>query len=564
MKTERSSFISHWSELSDHILPRRGRFSLTDVNRGDRRSSKIIDSSGTFASNTLGAGMHSSMTSPSSPWFEYTTADPALRDIPNVKKWLYDVTNVVLAVFAKTNLYNKLPMLYRDAGVFATGAMLHLEDDEDVSHFETFPIGSYMLGVDAKGRVRLFMREYTMTVQQILDEFAPIGPDGNYDMRNISSQVQELHRSGSLLQKIDVCHAIVPNRHYNPTDGHMVAGPKKAFLECYYEIGTDRTWIDGNELFLREGGYDEFPVYGFRWEVAGEDIYGTNSPGMTALGDIKQLQHGEKRGAQVLDLLTKPPMKGPPSLKSAKASIIPGDITYVDESEKGKFEPAFQVNPDFQSLEFKQEQKRQLIRRAFHEDLFLMMISDNRLQPRTAKEIQERSDEKLQALGPVVEQITKDVLDPLTTRQFNICMRKGMFPPIPEELRGAKLKIEYVSVMARAQKMIGMGSLDRWTASMIQIATVQPDVLDNINVDELAQTYHTMTGVPPKLLRDPKDVAAIRDARAKQAQAAQAAAVAKDVGQAASSLASADTRTPNALTDLLATSRAPGAQQRRQ
>lgn len=562
-KTERTSFIYHWNELADFILPRRGRFMLSDVNRGDRRTKNIIDSTGTFASRTLGSGMHSGMTSPSRPWFQYGVTDPLLNEIPAVKAWLYEATKIVHTVFAKTNLYKTLPTLYQDAGVFATSAMIHLEDDEDVAYFDTFPIGSYMIGTDDRGRVRQFMREYTLTVAQLIKRFSPI-VDGLHDMRNISQQVQDLWRTGARQLRIQIIHVIVPNDFYDTSAGHLVSPSKKAFVECYYELGSDRTWYGGKqEVYLKEGGYDEFPVYAFRWEVAGEDTYGTNSPGMTALGDIKQLQHGEKRGSQALDLLVKPPMKGPTTMKSAKASIIAGDITYVDEQgDKGGYKPVFEIRPDLDKLEAKQEQKRYLIRRAFHEDLFLQMISDTRLQRPTAREVDERHEEKLLALGPVLEQVTRDVLDPLTTRQFNICLRKGMFPEPPEELRGQPLKVEYISIMATAMKMIGIGSLDRFTSSIVQIATVQPDVLDGINTDEVADAYHEMTGVPPKLLRDPKERDAIREARAKQAQQAQTATVAKDAGQAAASLASADSRSPNALTDLLAQSRAPGATQR--
>jgi hypothetical protein len=560
-ENEYQSWLAHWRELSDYIQPRRGRFSLGEANRGDRRSRQIIDSTGTFSARTLGSGMHAGMTSPARPWFQYGVSDPRLVEMPKVKRWLHDCTEIVLGVFGRTNLYNKLPTLYQDTGVFGTGAMIHLEDEEDISRFDTFPIGSYMLQINAKGQVRGFIRKYKMTVQQILDEFAAVNPDGSYDWHNISMTVRMLADAGNTQQTIEVVHLITENTIYDPSRSSAFrAGSQKQFVQVFYELGHDLTWPGGQpDVFLEESGFDEFPVYGFRWEVAGEDIYGTSCPGMIALGDIKQLQHGEKRGAQALDLLVRPAMKGPTSLRSSKASIITGDITYVDEAnDKGGFKPVFEIRPDLDKLELKQEQKRWLIRRAFHEDLFLMMVNDNRLQPRTAREVQERHEEKLLALGPVLEQSTQDVLDPLVTRQFNICMRRRMLPPPPEVMRGKSLRVEYTSIMAAAQKMVGLVGLDRWTSSIIQVATIQPDILDNVDTDKVAKRYSEMTGVPPDLLRDPKEVAKLREARAKQEQAAQQAAIAKDQGQAAASLASADTRTPNALTDLLATVR-PGA-----
>ena len=54
---------------------------------------------------------------------------------------------------------------------------------------------------------------------------------------------------------------------------------------------------------------------------------------MVCIGDVKQLQLGEKRIAQALDQKVNPSMIGPTSLRSGKASILPGDITYLDERE---------------------------------------------------------------------------------------------------------------------------------------------------------------------------------------------------------------------------------------
>ena len=67
LDNERQSFISHWRDLSDFILPRRQRFTLTDVNRGEKRNQNIIDSTATFSSRTLKSGMVSGMTSHSRP-----------------------------------------------------------------------------------------------------------------------------------------------------------------------------------------------------------------------------------------------------------------------------------------------------------------------------------------------------------------------------------------------------------------------------------------------------------------------------------------------------------------
>jgi hypothetical protein len=63
---------------------------------------------------------------------------------------------------------------------------------------------------------------------------------------------------------------------------------------------------------LRESGYKRFNVLAPRWDVAGGDIYG-NSPGMEALGDVKQLQQEQLRKSQGIDYMSNPPLQVPTS-----------------------------------------------------------------------------------------------------------------------------------------------------------------------------------------------------------------------------------------------------------
>src|SRR5262245_49551761 len=113
LESERSSFISQWRDLNDFILPTRARFQMTDSNRGNRRSTKIIDSTAKLAARTLSSGMMSGITSPARPWFRLTTPDPELAEYASVKSWLYETTSRMRSVLARSNFYQKAPMLYQ-------------------------------------------------------------------------------------------------------------------------------------------------------------------------------------------------------------------------------------------------------------------------------------------------------------------------------------------------------------------------------------------------------------------------------------------------------------------
>ena len=59
--------------------------------------------------------------------------------------------------------------------------------------------------------------------------------------------------------------------------------------------------------------------------------------------------------------------------------------------------------------------------RAFFADLFLMLARTDNVQPITAAEVAARQEEKLIALGPVLERTNDELLDPMVDRMFARC-----------------------------------------------------------------------------------------------------------------------------------------------
>ncbi len=556
LERERSTFKSHWRELSEYILPRRSRFFVADQNKGDKRNQKIIDSTATLAVRTLRSGMMGGVTSPARPWFRLTIPDKDLAEFVPVKQWLHTVTTRMTTIFLRSNLYNILPAVYGDLGTFGTGAMLMDQDEEAGIKCYSFPIGSYKIGTDSKGRVRVFWRDFQMTARQIVEKFGQDPEDPRkIDWSNISDHVKSLYQSKNFESRIDIAHVILPNDLYNP---RLLDSKYKKYASIYYERGTSGESSNQGffaagtqDKFLSEKGYDYFPVLCPRWETTGEDVYGTDCPGMTALGDIKQLQTGEKRGLQAIDKMVNPPMIGPTSLKTQNASILPGDITYVDirDGMQG-FRPAHEVRFDVNSLEVKQQQVRQRISKAFFEDLFLMLANSDRRQI-TATEIDERREEKLLALGPVLEQLNQDLLDPLIDNTFMIMESLGEIPPPPDEIAGRDLKVEYISIMAQAQKLVGLGGIERFTNYVGGIAGLHPAILDKVDGDQLVDYYGDLTSIPPGIVRSDDEAKGIREQQAQaqaQAQKAQNAAMA---AKTAKDLSQADPAGDNALASVI-------------
>jgi len=551
LELDRTSFLSHWLELADYVAPRRERINITDTNRGDKRNQNIIDSTATIAMRTLRSGMMSGVTSPARPWFRVSMADPEVSELGNVKRWLDTVGNRMSTYFLRSNLDNVLPIIYGDMGLFGTGCMYIEEDFEGGAFkFQPYQIGSYSVAQNSDLKVDTFFRTFKMTSRQMIQKFGLKNPNKpkDIDWSVFSAQIKDDYDNNKLETQYDICHMIRPNPDYKPGS----VNPKfKKYSSDYYEQGTGQWTSQQVDRFLRESGYDYFPILTPRWEINGEDVYGTSCPGMEALGDVKQLQVGEKRSLQAVDKMVNPPLIAPTSMRNAKVSLTPGDITYNDSRDGDRgFKTVYDIQFRIMELEQKQAQVRSRIQRTFFEDLFLMLASSDRRQI-TAREIDERHEEKLLALGPVLEQLNQDLLDPLIDICFEIMNKQGLFPPPPQEIAGSEMKIEYISIMAQAQKMIGLSSIDRFSGFVSQAAQFDPTVLDKVNSDELIDSYADLTSVPSKIVRTDDEVAGIRSNRQQQQQQMQQAELGKTQAETAAKLSQAKTSDDSILSQLI-------------
>jgi hypothetical protein len=530
LQSERASWISQWREISTYLLPRNGRYILQDRNRGDRKHNAIFDRTGGGALNTLAAGMMAGMTSPARPWLRFITRDRDLMKSQPVKVWLKQCAETVLLIFAKGNTYRALHQIYTEEGAFGTAATLALDDFESVMWHYPLTAGEYCIAQNWRGEVDTLYRELEKPVGSIVREFG---------IDNCSSTVKSLHQRGCLDTWIPIVHVIEPRAEREPGKGDAKNMP---WASCYYEQGQNEN------KFLRESGYKEFPAFTPRWNVAGGDIYG-NSPGMEVLGDIKGLQQQQLRKAQGIDQLTRPAIVMPSSLKNREVDGLPGGVTFMDGQAQAH--NLYDVRIDLNHLNMSIQDTRTLIREGFYADLFLMIANAD--PKMTATEVAARQEEKMMMLGPVVERNADELLNPLVRTTFHRAMAAGLLPPPPPEMHGQAFDVEYISVLAQAQRAISTNSIDRFVAAMATVvAPVKPEVLDRFDADQWAEIYSDALGVDPELIVPAQTAALVRKQRAQAQAAAQQAQVNNMRADTAQKLANAPTNGggSNALQDL--------------
>lgn len=531
LKTERASWMAHWREISDYMLPRSGRFFVQDRNRGHRRHNNILDSTSTKALRILAAGMMSGLTSPARPWFRLTIADTDLMEYGPVKLWLADVTSLMHTVFQRSNTYRVLHSIYEELGAFGTASAIMASSYQNVIHHYPLTVGEYAIATDWEGKVNTLYREFQKTVSEVVAEFG---------IENVSPSIKGLYDRGGLDSWVTLIHAIEPRSDRDPTKRDSKNMP---FRSVYFEVS-------GNpDKYLRESGFKSFNALCPRWATAGGDIYG-NSPGMECLGDIKQLQHEQLRKGQVIDYQTMPPLQVPSTIKNRDVQTMPGGVTFVDATgPNNAIRSAFDVNLRLDYLLEDIRDVRERIRSSFYADLFLMLANsqDTRM---TATEVAERHEEKLLMLGPVLERLQNELLDPLIEFTFNQIMEARIAPPPPAELEGHEVNVRLVSMLAQAQRAIGTNSIDRFVGSIGAVAQFKPEVLDKLDADAWADLYSESLGIDPRIIVPTDQLQAVRQQRAQMAAQAQQAAMANQAADTTNKLASASTDGQNALTDI--------------
>lgn len=532
LRSERASFWAHWQEITTYLLPYNGRYFTQDRNKGHRRYNNIYDSTGTRSLRVLGAGLMAGATSPARPWFRLQTPDHALNRYQPVRIWLDDCARIMQTVFQRSNTYRVLHTMYEELGAFGTASSIVLPDYNRVIHHYPVTVGEFCIATDYQGQVTTFYREFEKTVAELVREFG-------YD--NCSKAVQTQWDRGNLDNWVTLIHSIEPRSDRDPK---MRDALNMAWRSCYFESGADP------EKYLRESGFDDFPVLVPRWSTAGGDIYG-HSPGMEALGAIKQLQHQQLRKAQCIDYQTKPPLQVPVSMKNRDVDTLPGGINYVDVSGPNMgIRSAFEVQLNLQHLLPDMEETRDRIKSSFYADLFLMLATQP-ISRMTATEIVERHEEKLLMIGPVIERLHNELLEPLIDRTFQYLVKANAIPPAPPELQGMELSIEFVSILAQAQRAIGVNSVDRFVGNLGVIAQMKPDVLDKLDADQWVDAYADMLGVDPRIIIGGREVAMIRQARNQAQQAEAQLAAQAQQAETAQKLSAADTGGKNALTDMM-------------
>jgi hypothetical protein len=521
----KSEFVNGWQssckDLRDYIQPTRGNFDEDTESRGEMiNHQKVLDGYASLASEILASGLLSGMTSPSRPWFKLALDDDLFNNDPTVRVWLDDTEKRIRSVLNQSNIYQVLFGAYKEIGAFGTACFIVLEDFEDVVRGYSFTSGEYYLGIDNRGRVNAFGREYWMTVDQMVIEFG---------LESCSPQVQSEYKNNARGTYHKVKH-LIEKADYK-VDGLPTNGME--YRSVYWE-GTSK-----NTDFLAKRGFNKFAVIAPRWEtVTTHQVYG-KGPGWNALGDIKQLQKTADDKLKLQEKLHNPPVTANEDIEGF-INLVPGGISRTSANlPDGGVRPAYTVPDALQSFIEMENHLKENIDKFFFVNLFLMILNMDRTNM-TATEVAERQQEKIMMMGSILHRLQEELLDPLIDLVFGIMLDNGLIAQPPQQIQGMELKVKYISILAQAQEAVGVNSIKRVMESAIGISQVRPDILDNFDFDEVARQLNEGEGAPAKLILDPQVVAEQRQYKQQVQAMQQMAQIGKDGGSGIKNIAEAN------------------------
>lgn len=501
--TRRQTYDGRAKKLAKLFSPSRGRWQTTDKDDGKNKHTDIYDSTTTGALEVLVSGMVSGLANQNTKFIRLETPDPDLNEMHSVRWWLNDTANRVLRVWRKANTHTAIPNVFAEKALFGTACDIVLPSFKTVIHHHTLTAGMYALAADDLGDINTMIREYQMTVVQMVQQFG---------LSKVSESVRRQYERGNYGQPITVYHCVEP-RALGDRDPKKLDGRNMPWRSVYFEDGGKNQ--AGDEL-LSEGGFRQFPVLAPRWRTVAGNVYG-EGPAFDALGPAMRLQKMTLVEGSAAARHAQPPASAPPGVKGLEHGLKPNQIVELEPGQEVR--EIFKPSSNLSDMDILLRRVQQEIGERMYRPLFTA-ITDLDKQA-TLGEVREIVGEKMTQLGPTVVRSLREYFAPLVDITIGHMMDQGELAPPPPELEGQEVKAELVGVLAQAQKASGAQLSDQLQAKVEAHAATEPSIRHIIDREYDVRDYSDIIGSDPKRLRSPEDFRQRVEAEA-QAQAAQA------------------------------------------
>lgn len=504
LKGMRAPWESTYREIDERFPDGAGGFNQGSI--GEIRGQRNFDTTHLSALERFAAAGVAITTPEEDQYIRVKFLDPELMKLRSVKLWcsqasqrLYSIRHAVHTGFgtAANEDWDQL-------GRYGTSPMLVDGRPGKGMSYETLHLSQVYIDVDASRRVNKVHRCYTLTARQAEEEF---GIDA------LTPKMREALTAGNGKEntEFEIILIVEPNRSWD-----------REKLD-WRRMPIVSRWLAVQEkAFLRRGGYWTMPIAVSRHLTSPGEIYG-RSPAIKqapTIAGLNAMKHTTLRAGQkaVDPALLFPDDSTIKRLATRAGGLNPG---LVDDNGR----PLVARMPGGEdgipyALEMI-EQERQVVKTAFLEEFYKILTDPNSRM--TTTEVLEVMAKQGVLVRPFASRYASEKQDPISQRELELCMRYKQLPELPPEVieAGAFPRCEYenpLAAMARAERVTkGM----RYIEALTPLAQLDGgEAFDWVDSDAMVPGMAEDIGVPAEWVASAEKVAAKRQQRAQDKQAA--------------------------------------------
>jgi hypothetical protein len=492
LQGNRVNWESHWQDVSRYVAPNKDDI-WDNQTKGEHKTDHLFDSSAKRYANELSNALHSMLTNPTTRWFELTTGNRELDALKPVRVWLQESVQTMIRILNNSNFQEEILETYHSLSSFGTAPLRIEEDELQYIRFYSRPIYKCYISQNSRKKIDFLIRKYKFTVRQIAQEFGVESLD-----RHMSEQLRDKPNT-----EYEILHAVGPRSDLIISGLDSGENPLPYFS---LHVLAERKKLLNDPM----AGFHEFPYACPRWMKLPGETYG-RSPAMDVLPDIKTINAMKKVILQGAQLVVAPPLQMVDNSLIRPIKFRPFGINYRRPGSE-PIEPIVTgANPAI-GQELLEE-----IKMSINEGFFIHQLRMAQADRMTATEVIQRRDEQLRSLGGILGRLQNELLAPIINRTFNILLRAGALPPLPEELAEAgTIDVRYTSMLAKAQIQGDAENVQRAISVALPLMESQPEIMDNLDGDKMLRISFDTFGVDERFLRSEEEVEEMRDARAEQ------------------------------------------------
>jgi hypothetical protein len=511
---KRMQMVNVFKQLGDYARPSVDAINSTEPNHNSSKSTarhtRLFDSTLMNSVEQHASGIKAWMSPANSFWFQ-VLPDDAYNGDDEVAEWHSRVSQIMER---QINLSN-----------------FHAEDFEAVIDGAAFGTRHLLITESPPGIDKPFIAQRWDPNTFSMTENAEGFVDGVYATKNYTPK-QAVQKFGEDM----VPDSVLQKFKLKPEDSS-----EEQYVLCIYKRMEDEritdsplaedmeiasVWIHAtSKKVVRNSGHEDMPAIVSRHLKWSGTPFGI-APAIKALADARQLNSLQCSLDLLADVAANPRLLIPVE-QEGNVNLMPGGPTYY--ADPNRIPRTWGSEGTYVEGQNRVTMRRQDIERALNLDVFRTFR--NITKEITATEALEIRQEAIDLFSPVFSLMSTEHYERVLMRIFNILLRQGYFPPVPEKMMipisdtEATImppKVSFTSRMAMAISQRHKAAIDESLQRRLGVASIIGEAaFDDIKVPEALKLIDQGNGLPAHLHRTNEELAQLQEARRQQQAAAQ-------------------------------------------